>query len=342
MFRFENPEFLYALLALPLLATAAVWVSYRRRIALWNLGEETTLRRLMPEWTIRSQWTRWTLIFLAMLFLIIGWANPQWGSKRQKVVRKAADIILAVDISQSMMTEDIAPNRMELAKRFGQQLLESLQGERIGLIVFAAGAYTQVPLTTDYGALQLFLQSASPDLAPYQGTAIGAAIDLAGRLFDANSANHKALIVLTDGETHDKDAVEKARAAKEKGVLMFTIAVGTEEGGFVPIRLNGQKVIKKDRAGNPVRSKVNVDMLRRLADAGGGQFFALRDGRQVISQIRKAVELLDRRELEERVYDEYDSYFQYFIAIGLLLLLAEFFAPALRRKNRGKPNQSLL
>lgn len=132
------------------------------------------------------------------------------------MVRKAADIILAVDISQSMMTEDIAPNRMELAKRFGQQLLESLQGERIGLIVFAAGAYTQVPLTTDYGALQLFLESASPDLAPYQGTAIGAAIDLAGRLFDANSANHKALIVLTDGETHDKDAVEKARVAKEK------------------------------------------------------------------------------------------------------------------------------
>ncbi|MBK6902606.1 MAG: VWA domain-containing protein [Saprospirales bacterium] len=333
MFRFENPEFLYALLILPLLFTAGVWVAYRRRSALWKLGEEHTLRRLIPVWSTRRQWSRWIMIFLAMLCLIIAWANPQWGSKRQKITRKAADIILALDISQSMLTEDIAPNRMELAKRFGQQILEALRGERIGLILFAAGAYTQAPLTTDYGSLVLFLQSSSPDLAPYQGTSIGAAIDLAGRLFEPKATTHKALIVITDGETHDSEAIEKARAAKEKGVLLFTVAVGTEEGGFVPEWINGRKAIKKDKAGNPVRSRVNVAMLRQLAAVGGGQFFALRDGKEVISQISKAVELLDRRELEERVYDEYDSYFQYFIGIALILLFAEFFAPALRRKN---------
>ena len=333
MFRFENPQYLYFLLLIPLLLTAAVWIAYRRKSGLQTLGDEKTLARLMPEWTNRRQWTRWGTLSLVMVFLVIAWANPQWGSKRQKVTRKAADIILALDISQSMLTEDIAPNRMEQAKRLGQQLLESLRGERIGLILFAAGAYTQVPLTTDYGALDLFLQSSSPELAPYQGTSIGSAIDLAARLFDKNSANHKALILLTDGETHDEETDKKARAAYEKGILLFTIAVGTQEGGYVPQWVNGQKTFKRDKKGNPVRSRVNVDMLRQLATTGGGQFLSQSDGRQAITQIRKAVEQLDRRELEERIYDEYNSYFQYFIAIGLFFLLLEFFTPALNKKS---------
>jgi len=338
MFRFENPEYLYFLLLIPLLVTAAGWIAFRRKTGLQTLGVEKTLKRLMPEWTNRRQWARWGTLSLVLVFLIIAWANPQWGSKRQKVTRKAADIILALDISQSMMTEDIAPNRMEQAKRLGQQLLDALKGERIGLILFAAGAYAQVPLTTDYGALDLFLQSSSPGLAPYQGTSLGSAIDLAVRLFDKNSANHKALIILTDGETHDEEAVKKAQEAHEKGILLFTIAIGTEEGGFVPEWVNGRKVYKRDRKGNPVRSRVNADVLRQLAEKSGGQFFAQHDGGQVIGQIRKAVEQLDRRELEERLYDEYNSYFQYFIGIGLFLLLLEFFTPAFRGKNDGVAN----
>ena len=328
MFRFEQPEYLYALLLIPLLVGLGIWVFYRRKWAVQAFGEQKTLDRLMPDWSARRQWMHWIVFFLALSILIVGWANPQWGSKRQKVTRTAADIIMALDISQSMLTEDLAPNRMELAKRFGEQLLESLQGERIGLIVFAGGAYTQVPLTTDYGALDLFIKSSNPSQAPYQGTEIGTAIDLAGRLFDPNSANHKALIVLTDGETHDEDALEKARIAKEQGVLLFTVAVGTEEGGFVPEWINGQKVFKKDREGNPIRSQVNVEMLRNLAAEGGGQFFALNNPAQVIQGIQTAVAQLDRREMEERVYDEYESYFQYFIGIGLLLLMLDFFSPA--------------
>ena len=335
MFRFEQPENLYALLLIPLLVGLGIWAFYRRNWALRTFGERTTLDRLMPDWSARRQWMHWILLFFALSLLIIGWANPQWGSKRQKVTRKAADIILALDISQSMLTEDLAPNRMELAKRFGGQLLETLQGERIGLIVFAGSAYTQVPLTTDYGALDLFLKSSSPSQAPYQGTAIGAAIDLAGRLFEPNSSNHKALILLTDGETHDEDAMEKARAANEQGILLFTIAVGTEEGGFVPEWINGQKTFKKDRSGNPIRSQVNVEMLRNLASEGGGQFFALNNPAQVIRGIQSAVEQLDRREMEERVYDEYDSYFQYFIGIGLFLLALDFFRPLRRGDTSG-------
>ncbi|MBK8490648.1 MAG: VWA domain-containing protein [Saprospirales bacterium] len=336
MFRFEQPEYLYALLLVPLLAGLGIWVFYRRKWAMQAFGERKTLDRLMPGWSARRQWIHWIVLFLALSFLIVGWANPQWGSKRQKVTRTAADIILALDISQSMLTEDLAPNRMELAKRFGEQLLESLVGERIGLIVFAAGAYTQVPLTTDYGALDLFIKSSSPSQAPYQGTEIGAAIDLAERLFDPNSTHHKALILLTDGETHDEDAMEKARIAKEQGVLLFTVAVGTEEGGFVPEWINGQKAFKKDQEGNPVRSQVNVEMLRNLAEEGGGQFFALTNPAQVIKGIQAAVAQLDRREMEERVYDEYESYFQYFIGIGLLLLMLDFFSPAWTLTRAGK------
>ena len=157
MFRFEHPEYLYALLLIPLLTGLAVLALQQRSRVLRQWGESETLTRLMRGWSPTRQWTRWGILFLALSLLIIGWANPQWGTKRQKVTPKAADILLALDISQSMLAEDIAPNRMEVSKLFASQLLEALQGERIGLVVFAAGAYTQVPLTTDYGALELFL-----------------------------------------------------------------------------------------------------------------------------------------------------------------------------------------
>ncbi|MBK7409271.1 MAG: VWA domain-containing protein [Saprospirales bacterium] len=328
MFRFEQPEYLYALLLVPLLAGLGIWVFYRRKWAMQAFGERKTLDRLMPGWSARRQWIHWIVLFLALSFLIVGWANPQWGSKRQKVTRTAADIILALDISPKYAHRRPRAQPHGAGQTLWRATPESLVGERIGLIVFAAGAYTQVPLTTDYGALDLFIKSSSPSQAPYQGTEIGAAIDLAGRLFDPNSTHHKALILLTDGETHDEDAMEKARIAKEQGVLLFTVAVGTEEGGFVPEWINGQKAFKKDQEGNPVRSQVNVEMLRNLAEEGGGQFFALTNPAQVIKGIQAAVAQLDRREMEERVYDEYESYFQYFIGIGLLLLMLDFFSPA--------------
>jgi Ca-activated chloride channel family protein len=336
MFRFEHPEYLYALLLVPALIVAAAWSLRRRGRTLRQLGEQAALQRMMPGWSETRQWARWGILWLALVLLIIGWANPQWGTKRQKMTRKAADIILALDISQSMLTEDIAPNRMEVAKRFGAQLLESLQGERIGLIVFAGSAYTQTPITTDYGALGLFLKSSSPEQAPYQGTAIGSAIELAGRLFPPEQANHKALVVLTDGETHDEDALDKAREAREQGMLIFTVGVGTETGGFVVEQINGQKVFKKDNSGEPVKSQVNVEMLQELAAAGGGQYFPLNNPRNVVEGIRKAVDQLDRKEMEERVYDEYESYFQYFIAAGLFLLLLEFFLPAMLQTKNAK------
>ena len=342
MFRFEHPEYLYALALIPLLTGLGLLALRQRKQALRQWGEIATLNRLTRGWSPTGQWVRWGILWLALGFLIAGWANPQWGVKRQKVSPKAADIILALDISQSMLTEDIAPNRLEVAKRFAGQLLEALQGERIGLIVFAGAAYTQVPLTTDYGAIDLFLKSSSPEQAPYQGTEIGSVIDLAGKLFEPDAAYHKALILISDGETHDEDALAKARDASNQGMLLFTVAVGTEAGGFVPEWINGRKTVKKDRSGNPIRSQVNAEMLRELASAGGGQFFGLDTPRQVVAKIREAVEQLDRREMETRVFEEYESYFQYFIGIGLLLLLAEFFLPFQKTKNRAglNPRQS--
>jgi tetratricopeptide (TPR) repeat protein len=332
MFRFEHPEHLYALLLIPLLIGLGVWAGIRRDKALRELGDRKTLIRMMPGWSARGQWFRWAILFAALLFLVVGWANPQWGTKRQKAVRKAADVMIALDISQSMLVEDIAPNRMEQAKLFASRLVEGLQGERIGLVVFAGGAYLQTPLTTDYGALDIFIRSSAPEQAPYQGTSIGAAIDLGMRLFEPEKNNHKAIIVISDGETHDEDAVQKAQAAKAQGALIFTVAVGTEAGGFVPEIIDGRKVYKKDRSGEPVRSQVDPAALRQIAAEGGGQFFALRNAGPVVSAIRKAVDQLDRRDLEERVYDEYESYFQYFIAIGLILLFLEFSAPFRRAK----------
>ena len=177
-----------------------------------------------------------------------------------------------------MKAMDISPNRMERAKRFAQNLAKELRGDRLGVIIFAGNAYLQVPLTTDYAAAELFIKSANPDMAPSQGTAIADAIDLAERSFEDENKNHKALVIISDGENHEEEALERAQKANDNGLLIFTVGVGTSEGSFIPINISGRSDYKRDRTGNPVRSKLNEQMLEELASAGDGLYFNLADG----------------------------------------------------------------
>ena len=272
------------------------------------------------------------LLLFALSFLIIAWANPQWGTKKEKVKRKSADVFIALDISESMLAQDISPNRLERAKKFAQGLAQELRGERTGFIIFAGNAYLQMPLTTDYAAAELFIKSANTQQAPSQGTAISDAIDLAERAFEPENQHHKALVIITDGETHDQEAIERAVQANENGLMIFTVGVGTPDGGYIPLVYSGRSGFKVDEKGEYVRTKLNENMLAELAAAGSGSYYNLSEGDQIIPALRERIDQLEKREFEQRSFNEFESYFQYFIALGLLFLLIEFIISY--RKNR--------
>ena len=333
MFRFEHPEHLYALAIIPVLVGLFLVMWYYRKQAIRRFGGATLMRRIMPDFSRYKHGLKFGLLMVALLFLIVGWANPQWGLKKEKVKRKSVDVFIALDISRSMDAQDLSPSRLERAKRFTQDLITELRGERIGTIIFAGNAYLQTPLTTDYGAAELFMKSTNTGMAPSQGTAIADAIDLAERSFDEENKNHKALIIISDGENHDDVALNRARQANSDGLLIFTVGVGTTEGSFIPMTVAGRSDYKRDNTGNPIRSALNEEMLQDIADAGEGNYFNLNSGSsQVADAIRSRIDNIDKRELEQRVFNEYESYFQYFLGLAVLLILLEFMVSY--RRNR--------
>ena len=289
-----------------------------------RLGDAPLLKSLMPDASKYRSGIKFGLMLLALALLFIGWANPQWGSKKEQVKRKSVDVMIALDISTSMFAQDIPPNRLARAQRFAEGLIEKLKGERIGLILFAGSAYLQMPVTTDYAAAKLFVRSANPNLAGTQGTVIGEAIKLARKSFEGEDGSHKALIVITDGEDHNGQADEEAAAARDDGIFLFTVGVGTSAGSFIPISIRGRDDYKRDETGQPVRSKLNGEMLAGIAEKGEGEYFHISEGDAVADALKKRIEQMEKRELEVRSFTEFNSYFQYFIGAGLLLLFVEF------------------
>ena len=324
MFRFENIDNLYALALIPVLLVVYFTTRYLRKKKLSEFGNIELVQQLMPEASRYKHLIKYALLMLGLTALIIAWANPQWGTKKQEVKRKSVDVFIAVDISASMMAEDIRPSRMERARRFAQNLVKELKGERIGTIIFAGNAYLQMPLTTDYAAAEMFIRSANPKMAASQGTAISDAIDLAERTFEEENKQHKVLVIISDGESHDQDALDRAAQANENGLLIFTVGVGTQEGGYIPTRIAGRADYKRDNSGNPVRSQLNETMLQQLADAGNGAYFRLSESDKIGPALKDRIEKVEKREFEQRSFNEYESYFQYFIALALIFILLEF------------------
>lgn len=325
MFRFEHPEYLY-FLALAMLPALVHWLtqrSWRRRMVLF--GHPKQVERLLQGWSpgrLRRRTALWTL---SIVFLIIAWANPQWGTKREAVKSKGIDVFIAMDLSQSMLAEDLAPNRLERAKRFAGELALRLRGNKIGLILFAGSAYLQVPLTMDYTAVALFLKSASPSMIPDQGTVISEAIRLASRSFPQTNTGSKALIIISDGENHEEEALRELRNNRSKNIIVFTIGAGTTEGGFIPVDLGGQQDFKRDESGAPVQSKLDEKMLQQLAQTGKGAYFNLAQGPEsVLEELLVKMDRMEKREMEQRIFSEYESYFQIFLGIALLLLVLEW------------------
>jgi Ca-activated chloride channel family protein len=333
MFRFGNPEYLIALVLIPVLIALYIFFRSKRKKAIKEFGNPELLRQLMPNASATRPGWKYTFVLIALAFLIIGIARPQFGAKLQKIKRKGVEIIIALDVSNSMMAEDIQPNRLERAKRAISRMTEKLTNDKIGLIVFAGDAYTQIPITTDYTSAKMFLSSINTSIVPKQGTAIGAAIELGMHSFTPESESSKTIIVITDGENHEDDAVEMARAAQEEDIIVHTIGMGLPKGGPIPvINANGQKDFRKDKQGEIVVTKLDENMLQEIAAAGGGKYVRANNTEVGINTIFDDINKMQKKELESRVYSDYNEQFFYFIAVALVLLIFEYMM--MERKNK--------
>ncbi|MCB0532437.1 MAG: VWA domain-containing protein [Saprospiraceae bacterium] len=324
MLQFEHPYFLHLLWALPL--AVLLWQLYRwwRRRALSRVGMPRSVARVLPGWSGVRFFVKNSLIALALVLLAFAWANPQRGAKKQPVTQKSADVFIALDISQSMLAEDVAPSRLELAKSFVRKLIIALQGERIGLIFFAGDAFLQMPLSTDYAAADMFVASASTDMITAQGTDIPRAIDLATESFDPDPGGGRALVLITDGENHEDDAVDRAASAYADGLVILAVGAGTEAGGPIPAGFSsGSGQYKRDESGEIVRTRLDQAALNRLATSGGGAAYRLTQGDAAIQAIRREVGRLQKRTLQLRSFSEFESYFQWFLLPAFLLLALE-------------------
>ncbi len=320
MFRFEHPEYLIGLLLIPLLVLG-YWGYRKWTRSQWSkMGDiDLVLHQARGRSTYR-QWVKLIIFLFSVFFLVLGVANPQWGVKRKKVKPKSADIVLAIDVSKSMLADDIPPNRLERTKNFLDHLIDHLKGERIGLIFFAGNAFLQMPLTTDYGAAKVFIKTADPSMLSAQGTAISDAIELAEKMFTDKEHYHRMMIIISDGETHDQGAIDAAKKAHEAGLSIFTVGVGTPQGGMIPYRYGGQMTYLRDKSGKEVITKLNEKVLIDIAKVADGRYFHITKAEDIFGAISKKLEQLDRRELEIQSFDEYNSYFQYFLFPGLILL----------------------
>ncbi len=321
MFRFEHAYHLYILLGLIPLIAIFYLARYLYRRQINQIGDDRLIDRLTHGVSANRRKWSWIMAVLIFALLIISWSNPQWGLKREKIKRTSTDIFLALDISTSMYCEDIAPNRLEQARKFALELIDKLRGERIGLILFAGNAYLQMPLTSDYAAAEIFIRSASPSLATSQGTALGDAIRTAREGFPKEGKYHRTLILITDGEDHDVDALEMAKEAHDEGMLIFTIGVGTADGSFIPISTRGSQDWKRDEAGQPVRTSLNETLLQELAEQGGGVYYYLNGTDRIIDDLDQRVERLEKETFEEQSFAEYESYYQVFLGLGILAFL---------------------
>ena len=329
MFRFEEPTYLYLLLLLPFLAAFYLYSNYRRRKAIRKFGDPVLMAQLMPDVSKYRPDVKFWLVFAAIGLFAVLLARPQFGSKLETVKRQGVEVMIALDISNSMLAQDVQPSRLEKAKRLVAQLVDKMENDKVGMIVFAGDAFTQLPITNDYISAKMFLESINPSLISKQGTAIGAAINLATRSFTPQEGVGRAVIVITDGEHHEGGAVEAAKAAAEKGIQVSVLGVGMPDGAPIPVE--GTNDFRRDRDGNVVVTRLNEQMCQEIAQAGDGIYVRVDNTNAAQKAIAQEINKMAKSDVETQVYTEFNEQFQAVAWIILLLLLAEMLI--LERKN---------
>lgn len=338
MFKFAYSYILYGLAIVVPLAIIIFWSYKKYKNRTKKLfGTPEMVEKLMPnESKSRENW-KFYLFFIAVLFIIIGIAGPQIGSKLVTIKRKGIEIVLALDVSNSMLAEDLKPNRLENAKRAIEKLVDRLQNDKIGLVIFAGDAYTQLPITTDYVSAKMFLNTITPNSVPVQGTNLTKALEHAANSFTPDSTANKAIVLITDGENHEESAKDAATEIANKGIKIYTIGMGSPEGVPIPIRDRfGRQDFKTDKDGNIVVSKLNEKLLQEIAAIGKGSYFRANNATTGLNNIFDQLDKLDKKELESQIYSDYENHFQVFVILGVLLLLIEFFIPNRKSKIANK------
>ena len=326
MFRFANPEYLNLLYLLPVLVALFWYLGRNRKKLLQNFADIELHKTLFPTDSNLKRWTKFVLILVALTCLVFAAANPQVGTKMQEVKQTGIDVFILLDVSNSMMAEDIKPNRLEKAKYQISNLINKLRGDRIGLIIFAGQAYIQIPLTTDYSAANLFLSAVDVNSVPTQGTAIASAINLATASFDTLSTQ-KVIIAITDGEDHEGDVQKAVENAIEREIKIYAIGLGSQAGVPIPVYNNTNQLVgfRKDRDGNTVLTKLDEEILKRVAIDGNGKYFRGTNYEDHLDKIYSELSELEQTEFGVKKVTDYEDRFYYLLIPALLLLVLEFF-----------------
>lgn len=319
MLIFASYKFLWLLLLVPVIPAVYGILKGLRRRRFRRFGDEELVRSLMPHYSSAKGWVRIILFTLAFAFFAVGLARPQIGAKLSERQTKGAEIMICLDVSNSMLAEDYSPNRLERAKMAISAIVDKLRDDRIGLIIFAGTSFVQLPVTTDYVSAKMFLSSIDAGSIPVQGTAIGDAIHTAVKSFSAQSEKSRVIILITDGENHEDDAVAAAREAADAGIRIYTIGVGSPAGQPIPV--DGQLLTDKD--GNIVVSRLDEGTLRKIASAGGGAYIRAGNDEFGLNPIISDIRQMEGEEFSSVVFEEYDEQYMYFFAIALLLFAAE-------------------
>ena len=335
MFKFAHPNALFLYIVLAVVVLLYVYAGYSRKRALRRYGDPELLGALMPEVSNLRPSLKFWITFVALCFMVLLLARPQFGSKMETVKRQGIETVIALDISNSMLAEDVAPSRLEKSKNIISKLVENFSDDKIGLIVFAGDAFIQLPITSDFISAKMFLELIDPGLIARQGTNIKAAIDMATRSFTPKEGVGKAIIIITDGENHEGGAAEAAKAAAEKGMMVYVMGVGSPEGAPIP---TGRNDFRRDKEGNVIVTKLNEKMCQEIAAAGNGVYIRIDNTNNAQKLLQKEVDKLAKADLEVTIYSEYNEQFMVMAWIAFVLLLLEMLLmvkknPRLKRFN---------
>ena len=330
MFRFANIEMLWWLIAIPVFVIAYIVMTKRKERQLKAFGDPELMAQLMPDASKSRPIWKFCLMLVALVLLIVAAARPQFGQKENTIKRQGIEVMVALDISNSMLAEDVAPNRLDRAKQMLSKMIDNMVDDKVGLVVFAGEAFTQLPITCDYVSAKMFLNTITPNLIQTQGTAIGTALQTAITSFGSpESEAGRAIILITDGENHEDDAIAAAKKAHELGIKVFVIGIGKPEGA--PIPKPGTNDYFKDRQGQVVVSKLNEEMCQQIAQAGSGVYVRCDNTNTAMRALQQELDHIATSELESTVYADYNEQYQSFALIALFLLMIEFFI--MSRKN---------
>lgn len=323
--RFGNPEFFLFLLIVPIILLLFYLSAKRRKKVFSEFSSPELQKKLITNLSLVSRTLKNILMVAIVILLIIAAARPQWGKKLQILEEKGLDIVVAIDVSTSMLAEDLAPNRIQRAKNSFATFLDMLTGDRVGLIIFAGDAFVQCPITSDYSALKMFASIVDVGLVPEDGTDIAKAISKANTLFTEDTQN-RVMVLITDGESLQGDFKDAVKQAKEHNIIIYTLGIGTQKGAPIPLvnRQTGEKEYLKDKEGNIVLSKLDFSNLSWIAKETNGLFFQVSTGQQEIRDILNDISLLEKEKIAERRYSEYKEQYQFFVLFALFLLLIEF------------------